>query len=510
MPTLAELLQANRPQQVPSPLGQNLLGMDPNAKRMTLLPYPQQGADGNVDMTDWVAPQMMADFVEAIQMPGQVYRGERAGTPEEARKMAVDVNFGSALLGKAPVGAIASGVAGRGSPPAPNELVDALRVRAEQMALAPADRIQPRADVPGVFDNSVEAYTRHAVTPDDTDLASRYPRQTEGKALPKGGRTQAFIDHKEQIAEELAKRMKGELGTNTQYFYHTGPLREAAERSGLSPEESDAWMKDFAEAYAATSPRTNTEQNLRNASLVMAKQKAGIPVRDVIGPGTGGISEKGYPMMTGPGGIHGSLLDDVAAGGINPLTNPKPATFAGNVGGNLSGVTADTHAIRGALDALNAKSPGSIPESFIKKEYREAYKSDPYALNAATWIDDTLASAMVKGKKQQVEYGPVADVYHRAAELLGVSPAEAQSMGWFGSGDKTGLASARSTIVDLMNQRVDVTAQAMGISPEEAAAKMFRREIPLMSNPGDPLSAAAALQRQYEDKKTMKFLETGA
>tara|TARA_R110000787_G_scaffold44245_3_gene108680 strand:+ start:1238 stop:3253 length:2016 start_codon:yes stop_codon:yes gene_type:complete len=112
MPTLADILQANRPRQVPSPLGQNLLGMDPNAKRMTLLPYPQQGADGNVDMTDWVAPQMMADFVEAIQMPGQVYRGERAGTPEEARKMAVDVNFGSALLGRgaAPAGALGMNV----------------------------------------------------------------------------------------------------------------------------------------------------------------------------------------------------------------------------------------------------------------------------------------------------------------------------------------------------------------------------------------------------------------
>ena len=82
-------------------------------KRMSLLPYPQLGADGSIDMTDWVAPQVAVDLIESAQLPGQVYRGEKAGTPEEARKMAVDVNFGSALLGKAPVGAIASGVARR-------------------------------------------------------------------------------------------------------------------------------------------------------------------------------------------------------------------------------------------------------------------------------------------------------------------------------------------------------------------------------------------------------------
>mgnify|MGYP003624375798 FL=1 len=82
------------------------------AKRMSLLPYPQRGADGDIDMTDWVAPQVAIDLIESAQLPGQVYRGEKAGTPEEARKMAVDVNFGSALLGRgaAPAGALGMNV----------------------------------------------------------------------------------------------------------------------------------------------------------------------------------------------------------------------------------------------------------------------------------------------------------------------------------------------------------------------------------------------------------------
>ena len=188
-------------------------------------------------------------------------------------------------------------------------------------------------------------------------------------------------------------------------------------------------------------------------------------------------------MRTGKGGIHGWLLDAVEVPGINRATNPKPATFAGNVEGNLSGVTADTHAIRGALDALNEIEPGSIPEQWIKPKFREQYKKDPSSLDPATMIDDTLASAKIDGEDMQVEYGPIADVYVRMAEMMGVSPAEAQSMGWFGSGARTGLASESKTIAELLNDRIDVTAQLLDITPEEAARKLFRREIPLAMNP---------------------------
>ena len=81
-------------------------------KRMSLLPYPQLGADGSINMMDWVAPQVAIDLIESAQLPGQVYRGEKAGTREEARKMALDVNFGSALLGRGatPAGALGMNV----------------------------------------------------------------------------------------------------------------------------------------------------------------------------------------------------------------------------------------------------------------------------------------------------------------------------------------------------------------------------------------------------------------
>lgn len=374
----------------------------------------------------------------------------------------------------------------------PDGLRSVLEARAAQMDLPPKQRVQPRRDVPGVIETSTEAYERRPISFDE-DLSLLAPRRPDAKPYPKDDRVRPLIDRRDEIAAKLAERAQGELGTNTQYFYHTGPVYEAALKAGLSPVEARAWMRDFSQAYAATSPRTETAQNLRNSSLALAKREAGIPVRDVVGPGTGGISEKGYPMMTGEGGIHGLLLDAVEGPGINRATNPKPSTFASNVEGNLSGVTADTHAIRGALDALNEIEPGSIPEQWIKPKFREQYKKDPASLNPATMIDDTLASAKIGGKDMQVEYGPVADIYTRMAEMMGVSPAEAQSMGWFGSGEKTGLASERRTIAELLNDRIDVTAQLLGISPEDAAKKLFRREIPLAANPAPALAPGLLL-----------------
>jgi hypothetical protein len=228
----------------------------------------------------------------------------------------------------------------------------------------------------------------------------------------------------------------------------------------------------------------------------MSKKAAGHNLTDILGPGTKGanaeqgINELGYPMMIGDSGIHRKLTDAVANGGINRNTNTKPSIFGENSAGNHSGVTVDTHAIRGALDVLNERHPGAIPAEYIRKEFREAYLADPTKLDPATWIEDTVASQAFKKVPSQVEYGNIAGVYHGAADILGVSPAEAQAMGWFGSGHRTGLSSEQKTIVNLMNDRIAVTAKALGRSQEDVARAMYRRQIPLMMT-GHPAMLAA-------------------
>ena len=356
-----------------------------------------------------------------------------------------------------------------------DELVNVLRLRADQMRLAPKDRIQPSGEK--MFDTSPEAYVANLPEQAETPV----PRALPNTTLPKGNRAAVLVEKQDIIAQQLAERMKPYLGTPAQYFYNTGPIIQKAIDLGVPEDVARQQLKRFALNYAATSPRTMTEQNLRNASLVTAKQERGVPIEDVIGPGGEGMNEKGYPMMIGPSGIHRKLVDAAAAEGIDFNTNPKPATFAENVAGNLSGVTVDTHAIRGVLDAMNEIEPGSIPEGFIKKEFRDQYKSDPSSLDPATMIDDELGGQMVDGTKMQTEYAVFSDIYKRAAEILGVSPAEAQSLGWFGSGDRTGLASEMKTVVDLIDDRVDVTAKATGRSKEDVFIDFFSGKIPLLS-----------------------------
>lgn len=370
-----------------------------------------------------------------------------------------------------------------------------LDIRAAQMELAVKDRIQPSGENP-LFDLSPDSYTKTLPEQKQTPV----PRKPEGsdKPLPKGDRGRDVNQSVDAIAERLAERMKPWLGTEAQYFYHTGPIVDKAMSMGFKKEEVYDWMKEFADAYAATSPRTETAQNIRNATLVMTKRHLGIELDEIIGKGSGGINEKGYPMMIGESGIHRQLTEATQNGGINPNTNPKPATFAENVYGNLDGVTVDTHAIRGALDAMNEINPGSIPIDYIKPKFRDQYISDPLSLNPANMIDDSMGSQMIDGTKMQTEYAVFSDIYRLTSEKLGVSPAEAQSMGWFGSGDSTGLASELKSVARLLDERIDVTAQALNESKESVFKKLLNKEIPVLSLFG--AASGAGLMSDSEDE----------
>lgn len=363
-----------------------------------------------------------------------------------------------------------------------DEAVNVLNLRAEQMKLAPKDRVQPSGEV--MFETTPDAYTRTFPEQKETPV----PRAPEGKTLPLGDRARKVIEMSEAISDKLAERAKPFVGTNVQFFYNTGPIVDKAIELGYTKEQAFEALRKFALNYAATSPRTKTEENLRSASLASVKQERGIDIGTIIGPGGEGINEKGYPMIINPGGLHRKLLDDVMASGISFDTNPKPATFAENVAGNLSGVTVDTHAIRAVLDALNELEPGSVPLKFIggktaakTKEYQEMYQKDPSTFDAATMVADTLGSQKIDGKDVQTEYAVFSDIYKQVAEKLGVKPAEAQSLSWFANGNKTGLASEPKTIVELIDDRVDVTSQLTGMSKDEVFKKFFKGSIPLLS-----------------------------
>ena len=394
-----------------------------------------------------------------------------------------------------------------------DDLIESLKIKSKQMELKPVDRIQPDVGGAKFLDRD---YQTPAPSGAFKDLSGRYPRNPDINAsLPKNDRARILVDKRKEISDVLAKKIKdtGQMGLDTRYFYHSdGPIYRGARKAGLTDAEAKSYLSELSNTVAATSPRTKVEENLRNATLVMAKREQGIPFREVIGPGTlrpdgtKGISEKGYPMMTAKGGIHGGLLDDVIeTGTMDVARNPKPSNFGANLSGNRSGVTVDTHAIRGTLMTLNDIEPGLVPEGFILPKFRKQYVEDPSVLTP-DMIDDTLASQMTgpKGntKKLQTEYPIFADIWHDAADKLGVSPAEAQSMGWFGFGEDTNLGSAMKTPVDVFDERLSVTAKALEISPEEAATAVFRKQIPLFG-----LGGAVTLGALPSEQQTLSEMD---
>ena len=90
---------------------------------------------------------------------------------------------------------------------------------------------------------------------------------------------------------------------------------------------------------------------------------------------------------------------------------------------------------------------------------------------------------MIDGKAMQTEYAIFSDLYKKVAELAGVRPAEAQSLSWFANGQKTGLSSEPKTVVDLINDRVDVTAQILKQDKETVFKKFFEGKLPLLAVP---------------------------
>jgi hypothetical protein len=391
-----------------------------------------------------------------------------------------------------------------GKPPAiPNENLssaakEVLRFRAAEMEKPKSKRLQPNGAEP-VFDTSRDAYEQTQKIIPQEDKSHLYPRLDDDAEGPKNDRSRPLVEHRMAIADQIAQDIEPLKDSNVRYFYHSGPIAQRNIEDGLSPEESIGSLRSMMGYNSATSPRTETEQNLRNGTLLHMFDRQGLAYQ---GGKSGNL--KGYPMMD----MHLDLSRQFRDGTQDIGTNTKPGFFKENTAGNLAaGVTGDTHNIRGTLMALNKVAPGSIPDEWFGKSEdidpndpdaeakAEAaakgalaqYRQNPEAFNPAKGIADSVGKSVVdRGQRpQQTEYRRIVAPTHIAAQKLGVSPAEAQSMMWFGYGKNTGLKSQPKTLVDLINDRVNVTAQALGLPPAKVWAMVRNGDIPLLKEGGE-------------------------
>lgn len=353
-----------------------------------------------------------------------------------------------------------------------------LREKARQMELGKSERTQPTGEK--VFEDTPEAYERTSRVVPQEDFSHKYPQPIAGKPLPLGGRLKPIVKNADAIAAKYAESMMPFKGKNVHHFYHTGPIYEAIAPGLGGMEKARDSMRVFGASYAGTSPRTATDQNLANASIVAYKHAHGIPLEKTIVSNEN--NDRGYPMMQ----MHRDLSNALLKGEDVFLSNPKPSSFMQNVMGNHEGVTVDTHNIRGVLKSLDDLHPGSIPKEWFNSPevYKDYKKNGLTPKILAGGINDGLKGQAEGGVKRQSEYGPMAGITERASKMIGVPRAPTQSLGWFGLGEHTNLKSAPSTLVDLLNQRINVTAQHLGLKPETVRDLWAKHKVPLMNRGG--------------------------
>jgi hypothetical protein len=327
------------------------------------------------------------------------------------------------------------------------------------------------------------------------------PKPSLADKLPLNERSRPILQNEQEIGQQLARWLQADP-TDPLPFYSTGSVIQGlVDKGGLSPQEAITFMRDWAGQGAATSPRTATPQNLRNAGYLLYRNamgerltkerqhqermsgEHGFPSTHNINPFnkkgepiTANLNRPGFAMM----GMHTDLGDQFFRGTVDPWRNPKPYTFKENWSGNMADATADTHNIRAILDAYDHLEPGGIPRGWFKSDmaydnYRQGggFPSEGQ-LNVGA-IEDGLKGQQIGGRYAQTEYPIMQGPTNRAAEILGISPAEVQERTWFTRGPRTGLQSPRMAIPDLFNAQIENTAKVLGISQEEVL-KLFAKQ----------------------------------
>lgn len=339
----------------------------------------------------------------------------------------------------------------------------------------------------GVFQTTPEAYAETENLVPQVSIKERLPGPLPGEKLPLKERAAPVVENTEQIANAIAERLRPMVETNSPLlsFYDTAPvMRGLQQHAGLSLDEANQFMRDWAGQGAATSPRTQTPPNLRNSSYLQYRRASGSPLTRPVWEAEGNVP--GFPMM----GMHINLADLFARGAENLWTNPKPGVFRENWSGNLRDVTADTHNIRATLHVLDQLAPGSLSRSWFTNDAAyDLYREHGLGAVDVGDINDSVGDVTAKKVKRQSEYLPMAEPWYRAASNLGIAPARAQSGGWFEFGKTTGLQSPPKTIVNLLNDQIEATAKALGVPPEKVTEWWGRKAIPLAGAAGLALPA---------------------
>lgn len=274
-------------------------------------------------------------------------------------------------------------------------------------------------------------------------------------------------------------------------WYNAEPLRVEFNRT-LGKDQGDQQFRRYMDYVAATSPRSEVGANARNASYYY--------MRDVSGQGMPAVGDKNpQPYGHMAQRLHQMNANRVHTEGWDPLNNPKPASFVENLVGNQAPVTVDTHAFR--LPAMLAQDPRFLETAYQSAKDAPKQNIQKMVASGEMPIDDaTKTAAYWQAQPKENEYGAMEQFYKQLGKDTGLTPAQVQAAAWTGGGKITGLASdSTKPFIGFFEDRVNLTAQKLGMDPQEVLQRFIRGQMPLLSVGGAAgATALGAAQDQQQ------------
>ena len=269
-------------------------------------------------------------------------------------------------------------------------------------------------------------------------------------------------------------------------WYGTEPLRQVAMDIGMSQKEFDTFLAQMA---SASQRNPVDQQNKMGSYLYHLSQTGQFPddaflLTNKIKSGKQ-AAPKGTAIELPPG--YGSLAQgdifsrgkQIAAGDIEGALPPdkKLGTFYRNYQGNLKPVTVDVNAVRGPI--IERGDPRWLASKLVEKDDegnviathfpRKDVESGKMSLKQAKERPGFWEAA-----PSGSEYAGFEDLWQRAAKRYGISPAEAQALGWYGSADVTALKTKPELYIDNLERMIRRTAEQTGENPRKVMEDVLR------------------------------------
>lgn len=389
----------------------------------------------------------------------------------------------------------------------------------------------------GKLEEALKAKQAPMTTPSGTGLPlmprsqGMYTPGVEQKDLPRmpmvdkaraAGQQPKYTERMQDLLDSPTARKKIDKLINqgkdlgVQEWYGTEPIRQVAMDIGMTQKQFDEFLAQMA---SASQRNPVDQQNKMGSYLWHLSQTGQLPedaylLTNKIKRGKQAAPE-GTAIELPPG--YGSLAQgdifsrgkQIASGDIEGALPPdkKLGTFYRNYQGNLKPVTVDVNAVRGPI--IERGDPRWLASKLVEKDEEGNVIATHFPRKDVESGKMSLKEAKARpgfweAAPSGSEYAGFEDLWQRGAKRHGMSPAEAQALGWYGSADVTALKTKPELYVENLERMIKRTAEQTGQNPRQVMEDVLRGKQYLKAKGGSvekqPAIKIKAYGKDIEDK----------